>query len=176
MDDLSNFGVSLRPAPADTASVRAGYLIAAIVVGALVAVPASASAKPHGHGGGQAAGLAAQQCAQEKGDIGKKAFRKKYGARNTTRSCIRRTQPQVAAAIPIATRDCQDELTSFGTDVFVAVYGDDVTTPLDVAMAECVAEGVDSILNPDDGSDDEDGGDVIIPAPVPGPVPPVATP
>jgi hypothetical protein len=141
--------------------VRVRFVIAGIAAAALIALPASASAKPghgHGHGGGSTTGLAAQQCAQEKGDIGKKAFLKKYGARNGMRNCIRRTATQIASVLPQANQDCADELAEFGTADFILIYGDDASTPLDQATAECVNEAVDEILNGDDSEDDGSDG------------------
>jgi hypothetical protein len=137
--------------------MRVRYAIGGIVVAALIALPASAAAGQ----GGQVNGLAAQQCAQEKADTGKKAFRKKYGAKHTMRACTRRTLPQVAAATGTANQDCQDELASEDPAQFIDDYGEDATDTIDNAMAECVAEDVDQILNPDDSVDDptDDGSD-----------------
>ena len=95
--------------------------------------------------------------------MSKKAFRKKYGAKRTMKSCMKRIRPQVAAALPSANDDCQSELAQVGTAEFIDEYGEDETSSLDDAMSECVAEDVDGILNPDDGTDDDttdDGTDV----------------
>ena len=137
--------------------MRLRYAIGGIAVAALIALPAGASAS-QGQGAGQVTGLAGQQCAQEKSDIGKRAFRKKYGERHTMRNCLKRTTPHVAAAVPTASSDCTDELAQLGQLDFIDEYGDDPSTPLADAMDECVAEDVDQILNPDnyvdDGTDD----------------------
>jgi hypothetical protein len=126
-----------------------GIFVAAITAGLLL-LPAGAGAQ-----GGPVSGMAAQQCSQERATIGKKAFRKKYGAKKTMKSCMKRTRPQVAAALPSANGDCQAELAEIGTDEFIFEYGEDETSSLADAMAECVAEDVDAILNPDTGSDDD---------------------
>jgi hypothetical protein len=125
----------------------------ASVVAALLALPAVATAK---QGGGQLNGLAVQQCAQERSTIGKKAFRKKYGAKHTLRNCVKRTQPKVAAASQAASDDCQSELAAEDVQTFIEDYGDDPTDSLENAMAECVAEGIDEILNPDTGDPEID--------------------
>jgi hypothetical protein len=134
--------------------VRRRYAIGGIAAAALLALPAGAAASQ----GGQANGVAAQQCNQERADIGKKAFRKRYGAKHTMRACVKRTRPEVVAAMGTATSDCQDELGQNGTAQFLDDYGEDATDPVDDAMAECVAEDTDEILNPvdyvDDGEDD----------------------
>jgi hypothetical protein len=137
--------------------VRVRYAIGGIAAAALIALPASAAAKQ----GGQVESLAAQQCNQERADIGKRAFLKKYGAKHTTRACAKRTRPQVNAAMGTAAADCQDELTENGAAEFIDDYGDDPTDSIDSAMSECVAEDVDVILNPDDYVDDpgDDGSD-----------------
>jgi hypothetical protein len=157
MDAWPTIGVAPGAAGADTGPVRVRYAIGGIAAAALIALPASA---PASHGGHRGAinGLAAQQCAQERADIGKKAFRKKYGAKHTMRTCTRRIVPQVASAVGTANSDCQDELAQGGVADFIDSYGDDALTPVDAAMQECVAEDVDVILNPcdyvDDGTDD----------------------
>jgi hypothetical protein len=139
--------------------VKVRYAIGGIAAAALIALPASASASQGNSG--QVNGLAAQQCAQEKSDIGNKAFRKKYGAKHTMRSCARRTVPQVVSAVNTAGGDCQDELDQIGLADFIDEYGDDASTPVADAMDECVAEDADQILNPDDYVDDgtDDGTD-----------------
>jgi hypothetical protein len=139
----------------DRARVKLRYAIGGIAAAALLALPAGAAASQ----GGQVNSLTAQQCSQEKADIGKKAFRKKYGAKHTMRNCARRTKPQVAAALDTAGSDCQAELAQSGLAEFVDDYGDDPTDTVDYAMAECIAEDVDQILNPDDYVDDEEDED-----------------
>jgi hypothetical protein len=93
-----------------------------IAAAALLALPAGAAASQ----GGQVNSLTAQQCNQERADIGKRAFRKRYGAKHPMRACVRRTRPEV-----------------------------------DNAMAECIAEDTDEILNPEDHVDEgeDDGSD-----------------
>jgi hypothetical protein len=142
---------------ADRAEVKLRYAIGGIVAAALLALPAGAAAS----GGGQVNSLTAQQCAQERADIGKKAFRKRYGAKHTMRNCAKRTKAQVAAALGTANTDCQQELAQNGSAEFIDEYGLDDTDTLDDAMSECLAEDVDQILNPDDYVDDgtDDGSD-----------------
>jgi hypothetical protein len=136
-------------------SVR--YAIGGIAAAALIALPAGAAAKQ----GGQVESLAALQCNQERADVGKRAFVKKYGAKHTMRSCVKRTRPRVNAAMGTAAADCRDELAESGTTEFIDYYGDDPTDSIDNAMNECIAEDVDEILNPDDYVDDpgDDGSD-----------------
>jgi hypothetical protein len=133
--------------------VRVRYAIGGIAAAALIALPAGAAAKQ----GGQVEGLAALQCNQERADLGKRAFRRKYGDKHTTRSCVKRTRPQVAAAMATAAGDCQDELNENGAAEFIDDYGFDPTDSIDSAMDECVAEDVDLILNPDDYVEDTEG-------------------
>jgi hypothetical protein len=126
-----------------------------ILVAALLALPASTAAGQ----GGQVSTLAAQQCAQERSSLGKKAFRKKYGAKKAMRACVKRNRAQVAAAARTASQNCQAELGEIGEADFIDEYGDEPTDPLESVLEECVAEGVDEILNPedyvDDGTDDD---------------------
>lgn len=130
------------------------FAIAGIAVAVLLALPSGAASKS---GSGQLDRLTAQQCAQERLSVGKKAFRKKYGAKHTVRNCISRNHAQVASAAQTAAQNCQGELAAEGVQTFIEDYGEDPTDTLDNAMAECISEEVDTILHPDpqdDGSSD----------------------
>jgi hypothetical protein len=130
--------------------VKVRYAIGGILVAGLLALPASPAAAQ----GGQVATLAVQQCAQERAAIGRRAFRKKYGTKHTVRNCVRRNRARVSTAAANAAQDCQAELSEVGEADFIDEYGDDPTDSLDSVMDECVAEGIDEILNPDDSVDD----------------------
>jgi hypothetical protein len=131
--------------------VKLRYAIGGIVAAALIALPAGAAATP----GGQVSSLTAQQCNQERAEIGKKAFRKRYGAKHAMRSCASRSRPQVVAAVGTANQDCQEELAEIGAADFIDEYGDeDATDPVGDAMTECIAEDVDELLHPEDYADD----------------------
>ena len=82
--------------------------------------------------------------------MGKRVFRKRYGQKHAMRACARRHRARVSAAVGSASQDCQADLVDFGETDFIDLYGDEPTDSLDYAMAECVAEGVDEILNSDD--------------------------
>ena len=118
---------------------------------ALFALPASAAA---GHGG-RVATFASQQCAQERADVGKRGSRKRYGQKHTMRACAKRHRARVSAAVGSASQDCQADLVDFGETDFIDLYRDEPTDSLDYAMAECVAGGVDEILNSDDDAEDD---------------------
>jgi hypothetical protein len=120
----------------------------------LLALPAGAAATA----GGQVQSLAAQQCSQQRSDIGRRAFHKRYGAKHAMRTCIKRTRPQVASVVDPAVQSCEQELAQYGSAEFMDEYLDETGT-VDDAMTECIAETVDELLNPDDyvddGTDDE---------------------
>jgi hypothetical protein len=137
---------------ADIRLVRVRHAIGGLIAGAALALPAGAAATP----AGQVSSLAAQQCSQERASIGKKAFRKRYGRKGAMRACTRRHRGQVAAAVGPAAQDCQEDLADFGAAEFIDIYGDEPTDSLDYAMSECIAEGVDDLLNPDDSTDEVD--------------------
>jgi hypothetical protein len=122
-----------------------------MVAALLLVFPAGAAAA----GGGQVQSLAAQQCRQERSDSGKRAFQKRYGRKHAMRTCIKRTRPRVAAAVDPAGQQCQAELTQDGVTEFLDDYLDDVGS-VHEAMAECVAEAVDELLNPDEYVDDDE--------------------
>jgi hypothetical protein len=136
--------------------VKLRYAIGGILAVGLLVFPASAAAGQ----GGQVATLAAQQCAKERGSIGRKAFRKRFGAKHTMRACARRHRAEVVAALATASQDCQAELAEIGPADFNDEYWGVPTDSVDYAMAECVAEEVDMLLNPEDYVDDpgEDDG------------------
>jgi hypothetical protein len=131
---------------ADTTTVRARYAIGGILVAAVLALPASAAAGQ----GGQVSSLAAKHCARERAAIGRKAFRKRYGTKHTMRTCAKHNRTQVVAALRTANQECQEELDEIGAANFVEEYGDDPTDSVDYAMAECVADGIDELLDPED--------------------------
>jgi hypothetical protein len=87
--------------------------------------------------------------------VGKRVFRKRYGQKHAMRACARRHRARVTAAVGAASQDCQADLVDFGETDFIDLYGDEPTDSLDYAMAECVAEGVDEILNSDDDVEDD---------------------
>jgi hypothetical protein len=122
-----------------------------VFAAALIAMPASPAA---GQGGGVSS-LARQQCARERADVGRRAFRKRYGQKRAMRVCAKRHRGRAAAALATATEDCQADLETFGTADFIDLYGDEPADSLDYAMSECLAEGVDEILNPEDSLDDD---------------------
>jgi hypothetical protein len=137
--------------------VKAGHVIGALLLAALLVLPATAAAGE----GGQVSSLAAQQCAHERGTSGKKAFRKKYGPKRAMRACVKRNRARVAAAVGTAAQDCRAELSDLSETDFVDEYADLGADSVDTAMEECIAEDVDELLNPDDyvdddGSDDEE--------------------
>ncbi len=110
--------------------MRVRYAIGGIAAAALIALPAGAAAKQ----GGQVESLAALQCNQERADLGKRAFVRKYGSKHTMRGCIKRTRPRVNVAIGTAAGDCQDELAESGDAEFIDDYADNPTDSIDSAM------------------------------------------
>jgi hypothetical protein len=134
--------------------VKFRYAIGGILVAALLLIPSGATAR----GGGQVPSLAAQQCAQERAQLGKKAFLKRYGEKHAAKNCMKRMRGLVATALPPASTDCQDELAEDPVS-FIEDYGETESSSIAEAMQECVAEGVDMALHPedyvDDGSDEE---------------------
>ena len=132
--------------------MRARYAIGGILVAALLAFPTSAVAGQ----GGQVASVAAQQCAQRKADIGKKAFRKRYGAKHTMRNCIRRNRAKAASTLSSAAEECEQELAENGPAEFILDYAFEEDT-IENAMSECIADTVDETLDLGDiGEDDSD--------------------
>jgi len=137
--------------------VKLRYAIGGILVAALLAFaagPAAAQSR-------QVTSLAGQQCAQERGTVGRKAFRKRYGQKHAMRACVKRNRTRVATATGTALQDCQAELADLGETDFIDEYAELGVDSVDAAMQECIAEDVDEILNPDDyveddGTDDEE--------------------
>jgi transposase len=97
---------------------------------------------------------AAATCAKERKAIGRKAFTKKYGERRSMQKCIHRTRGRVWAAQRQAEQECAEELAEVGFADFAEDYGSDETGS--DAMANCIADATDFILDPGDDSGDED--------------------
>jgi hypothetical protein len=127
--------------------VRKVALISCICA-SLLAFPATAPAK-----GGPVDKLAASTCAKERKAIGRKAFSKKYGERRSMQTCIRRTRGKVRGAQRQAAQDCAEELAELGPAEFAEDYGSDETGT--DAMANCIAETIEWLLEPEDDSGDE---------------------
>jgi hypothetical protein len=142
-------GIGNVPAAADIGLVKLRYVIGGLLVAGMLALPASAAAGP----GSQITRVAAQQCAQQRVDIGRRAFRKRYGVKHTMRNCIRRNRTRAASTLNSATNSCEQELADNGPDEFILDYAIDEDT-LEDAMSECIAESVDELLDPSDSSDD----------------------
>lgn len=124
---------------------KARHLLVALAATVLLAMPASAAAKA---GGKSVDRLAAHACAQERQQIGKAAFRKKYGERATTRACVRRTRNRVKAALRDASDQCLAELAESGAAEFAEEYGTDESGS--DPFAECIDETAELILEPDE--------------------------
>ncbi len=134
---------------------KAGHLLVALAAILLLALPASAAKKA---GGKPVDRLAAQACANERQQIGKAAFRKKYGERGTVRACVRRARNQAKAALRNATDQCLAELAELGPEEFAEEYGTDETGS--DAFQECVDWTAELLLEPDEedsGEEDEEG-------------------
>jgi hypothetical protein len=125
---------------------RTRYLLVAMLVVGLLATPALASAK----GGKAIDRVAARACAKERHQIGRPAFRKKYGARASMRACVRRTSGKARNAQSKAVQDCLTELQANPAE-FAEDYGDENGAG---AFEECVAETTESYLDPDEGGDE----------------------
>jgi hypothetical protein len=127
---------------------KARHLLVALAAVLALVLPASAAAKA---GGKPVDRLAAQACAKERQQIGKAAFRKKYGERATARACVRRTRKRVKAALRDATAECLAELAEIGPAEFAEDYGSDESGS--DAFAECVDDTAALDLEPDDEGD-----------------------
>ncbi|MDP9187657.1 MAG: hypothetical protein M3O25_00225 [Actinomycetota bacterium] len=123
----------------------ARLLISAICLGLLgaLALPAGAATKPRG----LVASLSSAQCAQERAEIGKRAFRKRYGAKKPIAACAKSKRAEVRRAVDIATAECQAELDAFGLEEFLFEWD---------SFAGCVASYAELEL---DGGLDDDPGD-----------------
>jgi len=124
---------------------RTRHLLVAMLVIGLLATPALASAKS---GGKAIDRVAARACAKERHQIGRPAFRKKYGARATMRACVRRTSGKARNAQSRAVQDCLTEQQANPAE-FAEDYGDENGAG---AFEECVAETTESNLDPDEDS------------------------
>lgn len=108
---------------------RLAMLVAAL---ALVAAPtAIAGHGHHGHHGNHGNGhhkrsfatrLALKQCRAERADIGKQAFREKYG-KHAMRKCVRAARPAIREQIKAAATTCRSEREDIGGKAFREKYG-----------------------------------------------------
>jgi hypothetical protein len=111
-----------------------------VLLVALLIVPASAQAK-----GGLATKLATKACAQEKKEIGSRAFLKRYG-RKSMPTCVKKARTEARRAVQTATAECQAEVDDFGIDEFLEDWD---------SFEQCVADLAESEMGSDDESDDD---------------------
>ena len=123
----------------------------------LLALPAIAAAGQ----GGPVASLAAQQCAQERADLGKKAFHKRYGAEARDAQLHQADSGRGRGGRQLGDREtARQELAESGRP------GSSSTTPgtsdtVDDAMSECMDLTLDDLLTPDGSGDDESDDDCL---------------
>jgi hypothetical protein len=100
--------------------------------------------------------LTSKACAGERQQIGKRAFRKRYGAgKRAAKACSRRLRKQARDAVFEATAECQAELEDYGEEDFYLDWD---------SFSDCVVDYADWVMGggsfEDDGSGnggDEDG-------------------
>lgn len=98
-------------------------LVSCLFLGALCALPGTASAASGApavkSAGGLAGSLAVGACADERRKLGRRSFVKRYGAgKRANRACAKRTRKQARNAITAATAECQAELADYGEEDF----------------------------------------------------------
>lgn len=125
-------------------------VLAALV--ALIALPGAAPAAPTAHTSGSALieTLAKDACAAERADIGKKAFKKRYGAKKAAKACLKKARPEARLAISEATDECVWELNEYGDEEFYAEWD---------SFTACVEDYAAWIMDGGEFEDGEDAGD-----------------
>ena len=123
---------------------RPTTLLICAAVAALFALPAASAS-----GATLVGTLAADACAAEKADLGKKAFKKRYGAKKPMKACIKRAKPQARAAVDEATDECLWELEEYGDEEFYAEWG---------TFSACVEDYAAWIMDGGGFEDEEDEG------------------
>jgi hypothetical protein len=98
-------------------SWRPTALIACAAIGAALAVPAASSGSPT-----LVNSLAAGACQAEKSEIGKRAFKKRYGAKKPMRACVKRARAAARVAVGEATAECLWELGEYGSEEFYSEW------------------------------------------------------
>ncbi len=101
----------------------AALFVSAALLGLLV-LPGAATAQPTAAASAAnlVNALAADACAAEKAEIGKRAFRKRYGAKKPMRACVKRAKPDARNAVGEATDECLTELEEYGSEEFYAEW------------------------------------------------------
>jgi hypothetical protein len=122
-----------------------------VIAALLLTMPASTPAKS---GGKSVDRLTAQACAQERKQIGRRAFLRKYGERAPARACARRTRSKVRTALRDASSECLAELVELGPAEFAGDYGSDETGS--DAFEQCVDETAEWLFEPGDDNSEED--------------------
>lgn len=122
--------------------------LAALV--ALFALPGAATAAPTAQVSAAALveSLSKDACAAEKADIGKKAFKKRYGAKKSMKACLKKARPLARQAISEATDECVWELNEYGEEEFYYEWD---------SFSACVEDYAAWIMDGGGFEEDEDG-------------------
>ncbi len=141
---------------------RPAILVTSLALVALFALPGAATAGPSASASASSLviTLATDACAAEKSEIGKRVFRKRYGAKRAMRACVRKTREEARRAVHEATAECLWELEEFGPHEFYLEWG---TFPACVEdYAAWIMDGGSFEEDPDaddGGEGDGEGGD-----------------
>jgi hypothetical protein len=93
-------------------------IVTGALLGALALPGAAAGASASASSASLVNSLAADACQAEKASIGKKAFKKRYGAKKAMKACVKRARPAARTAVASATDECLLELQDYGEEEF----------------------------------------------------------
>jgi hypothetical protein len=129
-----------------------------LAIVALVALVLGANGPaPANQAGAGTERLAAQVCAKERKEIGRRVFERKYGESDAMRSCLRRARRKARVAAGQANQLCEEELAALGPEGFAEEWESDEGAG--DAMAECVTYTLDSLLLPSSVGEGEGEGE-----------------
>jgi hypothetical protein len=141
-------------------SRRPTILIIAAALTGLLALPGAAVAAPTASASASSlvTTLATDACVAEKSEIGKKAFKKRYGAKKGMKACVKKAKPQARQAITEATDECIWELEEYGDEEFYYEWDSFTACVEDYAAWIMDGGGFEDDDEEDTESDDEDDG------------------
>jgi hypothetical protein len=144
-------------------SRRPAILIVSAALLGLLALPGGVAAGPTATASGAnlVNALATDACAAEKSDIGKKAFKKRYGAKKGMKACVKRNKADARAAVTEATDECLWELEEYGDEEFYGEWGTFSACVEDYAAWIMDGGGFEEDDEGDEEEEEEDEGDFL---------------
>jgi hypothetical protein len=137
---------------------RPAIAIVTVALLGLTALPGAAAAPGAGTSSTNLVNtLATDACVAEKSEIGKKAFKKRYGAKKAMKACVKRARPDARRAVAAGTEECLAELQDFGEEEFYLEW-ESFSACVEDYSAWIMDGGTFEVVEEEEGEEEEERG------------------